>query len=103
MQYSQTLSPTVKERSEVQESRKRVVEFQFQLIFISFLEKVLYTSFISTIWQAVNGHNLAGMSFSPPTPPLSESQKKGGSFVYGMIRDNKMIILHSILHRMDEK
>lgn len=42
--------------------------------------------FISTIWQAVNGHNLAGMI--PPSPHLSESSKKGGFFVYGMI-DNK--------------
>lgn len=47
--------------------------------------------FISTIWQAVNGHNLAGMSY-PPLPfrwVSKKIKKNGGFFVYGMIRDNK--------------
>lgn len=40
--------------------------------------------FISTIWQAVNGHNLAGMSYPPL--PFRWVSKNGGFFVYGMIR-----------------
>lgn len=42
--------------------------------------------FVSTIWQAVNGHNLAGMS---PRPFSLRLKKRVGTFVYGMIRDNK--------------
>lgn len=56
--------------------KNRVVEFQFQLIFIILPWKSSVHKFISTIWQAVNGHNFSW--HESPLPFLWVSKKGVG-------------------------